>query len=130
MADAPNGTHGTEGWVNRMAEYIEREKYLRWSDISDALIEHHGEQVMSKYLTVAECKAAKFGIEGALYVLEYLPAADVAPVRHGRWVDKLVRDWHCSECGKKVPRQVYFDGYCYADKLNYCPNCGARMDGE
>lgn len=52
------------------------------------------------------------------------------PVKHGKWVDRCVRDWHCSECGKKVPRQVYFDGYCYDDKLNYCPNCGARMDGE
>lgn len=46
-------------------------------------------------------------------------------VRHGRWVDKMVRDWHCSECGKKAS----FDGYCYDDKPNYCPNCGCKMDG-
>lgn len=55
-------------------------------------------------------------------------AADVAPVRHGKWVDALVRDWRCSECGKQVPKQVHFDGYCYDDKLPYCPNCGAKMD--
>ena len=107
-----------------MAEYIEREKYLRWSDINDALIEHHGEQVMSKYLTVAECKAAKFGIEGALYVLGYLPAADVAPVVHGRWY--WAEDGHCkcSVCGQyaTVKRLVV--------KTNYCPNCGAKMDLE
>ena len=71
----------------------------------------------------------RYGYLGASDI-NSVPAADVAPVRHGRWVDKLVRDWHCSECGKKVPRQVYFDGYCYADKLNYCPNCGAKMDLE
>lgn len=111
-----------------MAEYIEREKYLRWSDINDALIEHHGEQVMSKYLTVAECKAAKFGIEGALYVLEYLPAADVAPVVHGRWKPVLEGVWNlptpicvgwsCSLCGRY---EQYKEPYC---------NCGAKMDGE
>lgn len=53
-------------------------------------------------------------------------ALEAELVRHGRWVDKMVRDWHCSECGKKAR----FDGYCYDDKPNYCPNCGARMDGD
>lgn len=51
-------------------------------------------------------------------------------VKHGRWVDHMVRDWRCSECGERVPRQVHFDGYCYNDKLNYCPNCGAAMDAH
>ena len=54
--------------------------------------------------------------------LENIPAADVAEVRHGRWIDGV-----CSECGfdamyyKGVPAQVYTD---------YRPNCGARMDKE
>ena len=47
----------------------------------------------------------------------------------GEWIDKMVRDWHCSECGESVPKQVRFDGYCYDDKLNFCPNCGADMRG-
>jgi rubrerythrin len=51
-------------------------------------------------------------------------------VKQGQWVDGMVRDWRCSVCGKKVPRQVHFDGYCYNDKLNYCPECGADMRGE
>lgn len=59
-------------------------------------------------------------------ILKDAPTIEAEPVRHGRWVDKMVRDWHCSECGKKAR----FDGYCYDDKPNYCPNCGARMDGE
>ena len=52
-----------------------------------------------------------------------IPAADVAEVRHGRWID----DGVCSECGfdamyyKGIPAQVYTD---------YCPSCGARMDKE
>ena len=64
------------------------------------------------------------------YYADHLLANGVTVQKHGRWEDHLVRDWHCSECGKKAPKQVRFDGYCYADKLNYCPNCGARMDLE
>jgi hypothetical protein len=111
-------THGTEGRVNRMAEYIEC---------------RHCESPNCKgcnvYSLAIMLHTGKFDclMDGSRTVNRF---ADVAPVRHGRWVDKLVRDWHCSECGKKVPRQVYFDGYCYADKLNYCPNCGALMDLE
>ena len=49
-----------------------------------------------------------------------LPSADVAPVRHGRWEKN--DDYTCSLCGY---RMVIGDG-----AYNYCPNCGARMDGE
>ena len=54
--------------------------------------------------------------------IERLPAADVAPVVHGKWGDNgiagsiLVK---CSVCG--------FD--CGANSFSYCPNCGAKMDG-
>lgn len=54
--------------------------------------------------------------------IERLPAADVAPVVHGKWGDNgitgsmLVK---CSVCG--------FD--CGANSFSYCPNCGAWMDG-
>ena len=45
---------------------------------------------------------------------------DVAPVRHGRWEKN--DDYTCSLCGY---RMVIGDG-----AYNYCPNCGAKMDGE
>ena len=53
-----------------------------------------------------------------------IPATDVAPVRHGQWEtnsdrpDSLI----CSVC------KCGFDMWKH-DPHNYCPNCGAKMDG-
>ena len=56
------------------------------------------------------------------------PAADVAPVRHGRWVKPVPGDGepYCSECHAEQP---WFYGYGYYEP-DYCPNCGARMGKE
>ena len=54
-----------------------------------------------------------------------MPAADVAPVRHGRWEMvpyNGVYDIRCSSCG-------YCPGIRFYSS-NYCPNCGARMGKE
>lgn len=56
------------------------------------------------------------------------PAADVAPVRHGRWVSvpyKLARV--CSVCNRDEP---YKFADIDADVYDYCPNCGAKMYGD
>lgn len=69
----------------------------------------------------------------AMDVLDTVPAANVVEVRHGRWIDKTWTtedDWSCynhhivicSVCNKQ------FD-YTINEKSNYCPNCGAKMDG-
>ena len=55
--------------------------------------------------------------------------ADVAPVRHGRWIDAypdiepnpMFMYGICSECGFEQAISKY---------LNYCPDCGAYMRGE
>lgn len=54
-----------------------------------------------------------------------LPAADVEPVRYGRWDE----DQRCSECGTPAP-QAYWEPDCW--KSPYCPECGAKMclEGE
>lgn len=58
-----------------------------------------------------------------------IPAADVAPVVHGRWVllDECYNEGvYCSACHKKVYKK------CYANqkiKSKFCPHCGAKMDG-
>ncbi len=64
-----------------------------------------------------------------LQIVKDLPAADVAEVVHGRWIDGA-EDFTCgnhnAECS--ICRcYVSWDG-CDED-FNYCPNCGAKMDG-
>ena len=51
------------------------------------------------------------------------------PVRHGRWIyRKTIPGFHyCSICGVTNKMQVSCNKYVM---LRYCPNCGARMDGE
>ena len=57
--------------------------------------------------------------------VDAIPAADVAPVRHGRWIDNEANGYKwafvCSLCG-------YVDGHPFDNRHNFCPNCGAKMD--
>lgn len=54
------------------------------------------------------------------------PTIDAVPVVHGRWrINKQFADYECSACGHGDIISPYFKRL----KLNYCPNCGAKMDG-
>ena len=59
----------------------------------------------------------------------YLTTADVAPVVHGEWkVDKKgYPQIICSLCDVHIPMVA---GWCMDAHINYCPNCGAKMEGE
>lgn len=50
------------------------------------------------------------------------PTLDVAPVVHGRWKDQdyTFTRFTCTACGSINHKEC----------TNYCPNCGAKMDGE
>ena len=90
-----------------MDEYIKRETAVRmvmtakWGDGSDGAM--------------------------AMEIVASAPAADVAPVVHGRWIDAypdieqnpMFMYGICSECGFEQAISKY---------LNFCPNCGAKMD--
>ena len=56
-----------------------------------------------------------------------MPAADVAPVRHGRW-DRVIPSKSAAKWSSKVSCSVCHNvGY---DHFKYCPNCGAKMELE
>ena len=57
--------------------------------------------------------------------IRYMDAADVAPVRHGRWN----ADETCSCCGEKSTEGLDAEKWNYW-LPDYCPNCGAKMDLE
>lgn len=57
-------------------------------------------------------------------IISEIPAADVAEVRHGRWVYGEDDNIQCSVCG----HDAYTEGDYRQVKTNYCPNCGAKMD--
>lgn len=53
--------------------------------------------------------------------IAHAPAADVAPVRHGRWSSNGIA-LVCSECGRAFGIVEMF--------THYCPWCGSCMDKE
>lgn len=84
-----------------MAEYIDKQAFLDYM------------RGTNRYFTV-KCDIESFS------------TVDVVPVVHGRWISKNHHGYEwvfvCSNCG-------YIDGYPFNDRSNYCPNCGAKMDG-
>ena len=67
-----------------------------------------------------------------------IPAADVVPVRNGRWVEVEVKElayykmmiasMRCDQCGR-YHNEVYHYGNP-TEMAKYCGFCGARMDGD
>lgn len=57
------------------------------------------------------------------------PTVDAVEMVHGEWVierSPVEAEFKCSECG-----YLYINADSYAkEEYNYCPNCGAKMDGE
>ena len=78
------------------------------------------------------------GLDRAQRAILDAPAADVAPVRHGRWDSVKNPNWpayshdKCSICGWwNTKNALCYDGNKKpGHSLNYCPNCGAKMDLE
>lgn len=111
-----------------MAEYIERTGLI--ADMDQAILDIPSSETVDSltiYAVLRDCACEA-------------PAADVEPVRHGRWDGEgdgyaetedgemvIVYDvWNCSKCGYTID-----DGTDDPALLpNYCPNCGAKMDGE
>ena len=93
-----------------MAEYIERENAIAWF----MPYAHAGESIDAD-VVISDIKGMK--------------AADVAPVRHARWVDN-----HCTACGMmpmgdEMWKHCDFEPPRFEWFMDYCPSCGCRMDG-
>lgn len=110
-----------------MAEYIEREAAI--------------DAIMKVYVRTAGYKARERVFE-AKEAVHRLPATDVAPVVHGVWIpvhESEISGWNpevagidpiggyiCSACKNEAIYDCN-DKFVLSD---YCPNCGARMDGD
>ena len=95
-----------------MAEYTEKTRLL------ERLTDYYNCAAMDYTKKLSVCTAAD-----CLSIVKKAPVADVVKVVHGEWIYKGIADM-CSVCGRwLVIEQASAD-------LNYCPNCGAKMDGE
>lgn len=93
-----------------MNECVERERLLRRFNIDDMM----------------NVNGTLISLEDARNTISNFPAADVAPVVHGRWIsdgDGYHWTYNCSICAWK-------DGYPFNERHNFYPNCGAKMDLE
>ena len=94
-----------------MAEYIERGALMQFPIRRD----HYDRKNGNKHFIN--------GIESVLEYAENLPAADVAPVVHGKDLAQPPL-FKCSVCGCEDD-----DTYtCDVSEYRYCPNCGAKID--
>lgn len=69
--------------------------------------------------------------EEIIGVLVHMPSVDAEPVRHGEWkmTDAYPHRLYCLRCYRSiVPNVKLIDKYSIP--TDYCPNCGAKMDGR
>ena len=99
-----------------MAEYIERE----------AAIEEIALLARERFTLSDIFEAYLDSLKDADTRIRSIPAADVAPVRHGRWIDKGFQDMVCSACGNDAAAGYDEEPW----PTPYCPFCGAKMDGD
>lgn len=74
------------------------------------------------------------GMRKALRVIENMPAADVQPIKHGRWESSQrtieTGTVYCSNCAiEYYISDLQTVGDCNGI-VHYCPNCGAKMTNE
>ena len=104
-----------------MAEYIKREAAVK-------AVKDYAHMVIDKGRKSLDIVDDTLNIVARI---EKIPAADVAPVVHGHWIwHEEEFEYECSACHCRFDYNHMFElfdhGFQYA---NWCPNCGAKMDG-
>lgn len=95
-----------------MTDYIRRDDAVKIAEkygLADG-------SVLGRHTGLADCIASE---------ISAFPAADVAPVVHGKWASEAKGGVYgpvCSVCGYYIPGISFWNA-------PYCPKCGARMDG-
>ena len=117
--------------VRTMAEYIEREA------ISEEIRKYYYKNPPN----FSYGEGFDRGLDRAQRAILNAPAADVATVRHGRWIfgKDLPYSWgqipknkyhlYCSECLEQAFNRSEDNDPDFDVDTSYCPNCGAKMDG-
>jgi NADH pyrophosphatase NudC (nudix superfamily) len=103
----------------KMDEYIRKDKAI------DIFIEGDGDDEFTE--------GYNFAVNEYREKIRAIPAADVQPVKHGYWEEEDTMPYDnfvvCSECGMNLSHQNYTKEE-WQESFRYCPNCGARMDGD
>ena len=100
-----------------MNEYIERDA-LRQAVLES---QHDNPHPRGMAHIAHDCEHAHF-----VAMIARFPAADVAPVLHGRWAHLGGDEWCCSACGFVITTEGSWD----KPTKKYCEDCGAKMDGD
>lgn len=101
-----------------MNEYIDRDA-LRQAVLES---QHNNPHPRGMAHIAHDCEHAHF-----VAMIARFPAADVAPVVHRQWVSVAgKRDRICSRCLRNEPYKNADDD---AEVFEFCPHCGAKMDG-
>ena len=98
-----------------MAEYIEREKAIECIKPHVKPTTVYGEGYMR-------------AIEHAVDILELIPAADVQPVKRGKWDFQGNQLFKCTNCNDIFSQEQLES--IRKSFPNFCPNCGADLRGE
>ena len=98
-----------------MSDYIKRDELLKI-------------RPFTCYMVLSVCEYNEGFLDcadEAREAIKNLPAADVAEVKHGKWIAEYERQGnysHCSLCACRCAG--------YTPNYKFCPSCGAKMDLE
>ena len=91
------------------------DKYIKKETAIKSLLNDSPEQVGYSREDAADC-------------IRYMDAVDVAPVRHGRWIEPSrlyygAKQYECSLCYS----DTFWKKHSITEQYPHCPNCGAKM---